>query len=270
MDILDIFEIYGKKKLLSDGKFSHELKKLKDCNNHNDNYEKMVAKYPVSSAISKSGTFYVKIYSGPSDGYQYQEFLNELKQNQMIASLIEKKSIAAYLYLRMVDYQDCQLNKNGAYINGVIIYPHFKNLSSFIKDLTKNQIISVIKEVLTSYTILYQVTTMIHGDLTYDNIFYNDDAKEDNGTVLGGFGKMRKGSCKEYIKEFIWLILQFQYIYKKINKDKMIKEVIQPTYLNKLIGKSYLEVEIELDKISKEQTAEIFDYWLFKQNHIFM
>lgn len=221
--------------------------------NFNSEFTNVMIEYGIIQKILPSKFFGAKIYIAPND-YLYQMFKNEIKQNLMINELINKKQLFGKYYLRMIGYNDNQSNPNRI---GYIIYPNLAPLYLFsLSD--KHHRINLI---LTQLIILYQTTGLIHGDFTIENMYLSED---ENGPypIIGGFGQMRKGTCLDHIKEFIWFVLQ---VANQLNKKSKSISHIGPEYILNLMGKNYFEVDKIVNMITQTQIDEIYEYWIFNK-----
>lgn len=197
----------------------------------------------------------IKIYYGPSDSFLYNELQNEILQNLFIESLINKKKLSPTNYLRMIEYKYC--HQSDPHQIGYIIYPTTQySYNSVI--VNKDNIIN---KILTQLVILYQTTGRIHGNFTFENINLIEQNKQIE-PVITGFGRMRKGTCLDHVKEFIGFILQ---IANRMAQLKKPIDIIQPDYIKNLIGLNYLQVNEILNKITQSQIDEIYNYWIFNK-----
>lgn len=209
----------------------------------------------------------VKVFKGTSDDYHYQAFHSEVVQQLMISKLIKKGKLFANYYSEMIYYLDCCQSNNEQSFCAAIVYPKYKtDLEKFLLTSTQtqfNQIKNIISTTLTSYVILYQVTTMIHGHFVYSNILLD----EKNNPIISDFGKMIKKPCIDHVKEFIWFIIQLR-DYANGAKDKInrpwLAQLIQGPQLIKdcvsLIN--FFEIDQRITDASSKEIQDVFDYWI--------
>jgi len=206
-----------------------------------------------------------KVFKGTCDEYHHEEYLNEVKQSQMIMKLIKDDKLNENYYLQMRSYQDCCEKSKERYFSSLIIFPKYKTslqnlfINSKKEDIPKLK--DIISETLTSYIILYQSTEMIHGNFTHNNILIT----EDDQPVIGGFGKMIKKPCKDHIKEFIWFIIPIRdYISGEFDGKSRpwLNDLIQPAFVKNLSEKNFLEIDGILNKPTASDIQTVFDYWI--------
>lgn len=215
-----------------------------DCNLDFEKLPMQRDEYLITYYTIVHGKLSAKVFYAPLNSFINLELKNEVDQNLMIKSLIDKKQISEN-YLTMINYKYCQSSPDKI---GYILYPHYDSVRSIILDEYKY----VIRKVFTYVMILYQNTGMIHGDLTLDNIYTTPKHE----IIIGGFGRMRKGTCLDQIKELIWFILQI------VNEYEM-PELLAPKTLKILYDLNYLKVNLILNSLTQSQIDEIINYWLF-------
>ena len=205
-----------------------------------------------------------KIFKDTCDSYHYQEFLNEVEKNKMIINLVKEGKLAGEFYSQMTYSLDCCKTQTEESFSALIVYPFYQTslqerlIKSKPKDVPTLE--KLFSDTLMRYLILYQVTGMIHGNLTYNNVLISQDSP-----VLTDFGKMVKKPCIDHIKEFIWFIIPLRdYINGQFDGilRPWLGDLIQPSFVQSLIDKSFVEIDNIIDKAFFVDLQAVFDYWI--------
>ena len=200
-----------------------------------------------------------KIFKNTCDSYQYQDFLNEVKNNIKIEELIKANKLSGDLYIHMLNYIDCCKNHTEESFSALIVYPYYPTSLHEIIDGAKETDLAAVAKLLAdslmSYLILYQGTGMIHGNFTYNNVLIGE-----SGPILSDFSKMLVKPCKDHIKEFIWFILQINN-YIKSGKEWLAR-LIRPKFVQAMAGLPYEAITKAIEGADAETIQSVFDYWI--------
>jgi hypothetical protein len=204
-----------------------------------------------------------KVFKGTCEDYQHDEYLKEVEQSLMISEFIKSDKISKDYYLQMIFFHDCCGSSDATYFSSMIVFPEYKySLQHLI--LTEHNVEklrNIISKTLTAYLILYQVTGMIHGNFTHNNVLIDNEEP-----IIGGFGKMKETKiCNDHIKEFIWFIIPIRdYVSGNFDgiKRPWLENLIQPAFIKSLTAKNYFEITSLLTKPASVDVDSVFSYWI--------